>query len=143
MNNRYIFAILFRRLALEHSALEHSELKQTQVNELLDAVRESAIDGNQIFEISTAPEDDFQKRFEDFIQALDTRLQSRDPARHVHAGFVLKMRAMLENIRQESRNVPGQSRDIRPAEILQQNSRGEPRKRFPWTFEQVRFLKLS
>jgi hypothetical protein len=111
---------------------------QAEINNILVAIGGARIDGRQIngdyiCDISTVPEQTFQQQFEQFIDVLDNELTKQYGP--IKAGFVLKIRAMLEKIRiQESKpietNRVGKKRSIDKA-------RETTRKYCEWTSEQV------
>ena len=83
---------------------------QDDINEILQALRDENVAGDQILRISMAPTEDFQRLFQNFIEVLDNRMSTNLDGKYVKAGFALKLRALLENLRVSDNSYPNESR---------------------------------
>ena len=72
---------------------------QTQISDIMRAIREENVDGSMIWEIIRAPNEQFQRRFDILIQRLDARIDRLNSGSYVKAGFVLKIRSMIEGVK--------------------------------------------
>jgi hypothetical protein len=91
------------------SSIELNHIKPLQVAQIVGAIKAEEVDGKRILDLAVAEEIWFQIRFDQFIGVLEARIATahrggdRQPLHqnysHIKAGYQLKLRSMLEELR--------------------------------------------